>query len=158
MPPGEEFRPLLGRLVLFTRAVEAGTKLATLFDMKRDASGVVRAVLGGSAAVIGAIRRKDGAQVRPEDLIVSISYWGGAKGRWKRRAPREDDRPLSVLGEETGDFFINEETAFFNVPERTWSFQVGCCSQNKMGLSRAFPRVGATNFGAARKQLPVLSD
>ena len=29
------------------------------------------------------------------------------------------------MGEETGDLFINDETAFFNVPERAWSFQVG---------------------------------
>jgi hypothetical protein len=61
---------------------------------------------------------------------VTVSYWGGARGRWKPRAFSVDEAPLAawgedVWGERTGDLFINDEAFFADVPEGVWTYQLG---------------------------------
>jgi hypothetical protein len=48
----------------------------------RPASDVVEAVLGAERMrELGRLQRADGNQVRPEDLKVTVTYWGGGKRR-----------------------------------------------------------------------------
>jgi hypothetical protein len=63
-------------------------------------------------------------------LKVTVSYWGGARGRWIPRAFLVDEAPLAawgedVWGERTGDLFINEEAYFADVPQAVWTYQLG---------------------------------
>lgn len=74
--------------------------------------------------------RADGGNLRPADLKITITYWGGGKGRWRPRHFGVDDAPLEawgegVWGERTGDLYINNDAFFAHVPEAVWTFQLG---------------------------------
>jgi putative ABC transport system substrate-binding protein len=75
------------------------------------------------------LKRIDGKPVRPEDLKVSVTYWGGGKGRWKARPFTAEELPPTdygaAWGERTGDLFLNENAYFGNVPELVWNYQLG---------------------------------
>jgi hypothetical protein len=79
--------------------------------------------------VLGSLRRADGTQVRPGDLKVTLTYWGGGKGRWKPRAFRSDEIPDTqwdmAWGERTGDLYLNDDAYFSDVPEAVWTYQLG---------------------------------
>ena len=67
--------------------------------------------------------------MRPSDLKVTVTYWGGGKGRWTPRAPTSAETPsdaiAAIWGEATGDLFINDHAFFANVPEAVWGYQLG---------------------------------
>jgi hypothetical protein len=115
---------------LFDRLVEAGEQVTQLLDAARDASDVVRAVVGADRArMLGPLKRIDAKQVRPDDLKVTVTYWGGGKGRWKARPFAAEELPATeygeAWGERTGDLFLNDDTYFGNVPELVWNYQLG---------------------------------
>lgn len=115
---------------LFDRVVEAGTRVMRLLDASTDAGALVEEILGVDAArQLGPLKRADGGQVRPEDLAVTITYWGGGKGRWVPRVRTTDEAPPDLVGdawgERTGDLYINKKTFFGNVPEAVWNYQLG---------------------------------
>lgn len=108
----------------------AGEKVTRLLDANRDARDVIEAVVGSDRArTLGPLKRIDGKQVRPEDLKITVTYWGGGKGRWKPRSFMEEELPAAEFeaawGERTGDLFLNENAYFAHVPELVWTYQLG---------------------------------
>jgi hypothetical protein len=80
--------------------------------------------------LLGSLKRAEGGNLRPGDLKVTVSYWGGARGRWKPRAFSVEEAPHAawgevVWGEQTGHLFINDEAFFANVPEAVWTYRLG---------------------------------
>ena len=116
---------------LFEQLVAKGEQVTRLLDANRDARDVIEAVLGRErAASIGPLKRADGGNIRQADLIITVTYWGGGKGRWKSRPFGVDEAPLdawgeSVWGECTGDLYINDDAFFAHVPESVWNYQLG---------------------------------
>jgi hypothetical protein len=122
--------PIPKDAVLLERIVAAGEKVTRLLDANRDAHDVIEASLGaGHTRTIGALRRCDGSQVRPSDLKVTVTYWGGGKGRWKPRPFTSDELPDELWGmawgERTGDLYLNDDAYFCDVPEAVWTYQLG---------------------------------
>lgn len=116
---------------LFEQLVVRGEQVIRLLDANRDARDVIEAVLGRErAALLGPLQRKEGGNLRPGDLKVTVTYWGGGKGRWKPRPFSIDENPIEawgadVWGERTGDLYINDDAFFANVPEAIWTYQLG---------------------------------
>jgi len=116
---------------LFEQLVVRGEQVTRLLDANRDARDVIEAVLGRErAALLGPLKRTDGGNLRPDDLKIGITYWGGGKGRWKPRPFAIDDAPAEewgadVWGERTGDLYINDDSYFAHVPEAIWRYQLG---------------------------------
>jgi hypothetical protein len=98
-----------------------------LLDSRRDAGDVIKAVLGADRArALGPLKRVDGQQVRPDDLKVTVTYWGGGKGRWKPRAYTADEHPATEFGNAWGDRTGDLDDAYFsNVPELIWHYELG---------------------------------
>jgi hypothetical protein len=122
--------PIPKDVKLFDRVAAAGEQVTRLLDAARDASDVIRAVVGADRArALGPLKRIDGKQVRPDDLKVTVTYWGGGKGRWKARPFTAEELPAidygEAWGERTGDLFLNDDAYFGNVPELVWSYQLG---------------------------------
>ena len=100
--------------------------VARLLNTQVDAREQVKAVLGDMrSAALAPIRKLDETVLALDDLIVTVKYWGGAKGRWVPRpfATREDAHV--AWGEQTGDLFISDEVFFANVPEVVWKYELG---------------------------------
>jgi Type ISP C-terminal specificity domain len=115
---------------LFDRLVTAGEQVTRLLDAGRDAGDVIQAVIGADRArAVGPLKRPDGKQVRPDDLKITVTYWGGGKGRWKPRPFMAEELPAmkfeNAWGERTGDLFLNDDAYFANVPELVWNYQLG---------------------------------
>lgn len=115
---------------IFDRLVDAGEQVTRLLNADRDAREIVEALLSHeSASKVGVLQRQDGQQIAPDDLTVTVTYWGGGKGRWKPRAFLEEEKPAveyaANWGDRTGDLFINDTTFFSNVPEAVWKYQLG---------------------------------
>jgi hypothetical protein len=135
---------------LFDALLMSGERVIRLLDANRDAREVIESVLGHErAALIGSLRRSDGGNIRPADLKITITYWGGGKGRWKPRPFGIEDAPDAkwgedVWGEFTGDLYINDDTFFANVPEAVWTYQLGGYPVLKkwLGYRQADRRVG----------------
>jgi hypothetical protein len=115
---------------LFRRLIAAGEQVTRLLDANRDAGDVIKSVVGADRArALGPLKRCGGLQVRPEDLKITVTYWGGGKGRWKPRAFLAEELYATeydgTWGERTGDLFLNDDAYFANVPEYVWSYQLG---------------------------------
>lgn len=115
---------------LFQKLVDAGEQMVRLLDANLDARDVIDKVLTpANAKLLGQLRRADDAQIAADDLKISITYWGGGKGKWIPRAFLESELPNSALvdawGERTGDLYLNAQAYFSNVPEAVWTYQLG---------------------------------
>jgi hypothetical protein len=122
--------PMPKDIRLFDRLVAAGEQVTRLLDADRDAGNVIKAVVGADRArALGPLKRADAKQVRPDDLKITVTYWGGGKGRWKPRAFMAEELPAiefgDAWGERTGDLFVNDHAYFANVPEQVWNYQLG---------------------------------
>jgi len=75
-----------------------------LLDADRDAADVIKAVVGADLVrAIGPLKRTDAKQVRPDDLKITVTYWGGGKGRWIPRAFRAEELPAVEFGDAWGE-------------------------------------------------------
>jgi hypothetical protein len=118
--------PIPKDAALLERLGEFGERVAHLLDADCDAGDDVASVLGEERAVrLAQLHKHDGSAVRPEDLLVSVNYWGGAKGRWMERPFKSEEQPLAEWGERTGDLYISDEVFFANVPEAAWKYELG---------------------------------
>ncbi len=110
---------------LFAELAALGKKIGVLLDPAASSDAVVTEILGKSAATIGASKKRGGSQVAQQDLIVSIAYFGAARGRWIERAYFEAEAQHPAWGERTGDLYINDDVYFSNVPKAVWSYEIG---------------------------------
>ena len=122
--------PIPKDVKLFDRLVTAGEQVAWLLDADRSARDVIGSILGTDRErVLGPLKRLDGKQVRADDLKLTVTYWGGGKGRWKPRPFTVEELPAEEFGdawgERTGDLYLNDSTFFANVPELVWTYQLG---------------------------------
>ena len=122
--------PIPKDVKLFDRLAAAGEQVTRLLDAGRDAGDVIQAVVGADRArALGPLKRIDGRHVRPDDLRLTVTYWGGGKGRWKPRLFTAEELPAAdydeAWGERTGDLFLNDDAYFANVPELVWTYQLG---------------------------------
>ena len=111
---------------VFASLVRVGDAIARLLDAQGDAHEEVRNVLGEAASVaLAPIRKMDGSALRPDDLLVTVNYWGGGKGRWVPRPFTADDERHEAWGGRTGDLYISQDVFFANVPELVWRYELG---------------------------------
>lgn len=69
--------------------------------------------------------REGRGTVRSADLVVDISYYGSARGRWQERPVGAGEPTHPAWGESTGDLFINGEIFFRHVPLNVWTYELG---------------------------------
>ena len=109
---------------LFSRLVADGDVLARLLNPAIDADEQLQNILGEERSVLGVLSSHDNTSVQPDDLRVTISYYGPAKGAW--RPTHEPAAPWpSEWGRSTGDLYINDRIRFVNVPEAVWRYELG---------------------------------
>lgn len=115
---------------LFDKLCDAGEQVIRLLDTSRDARDVIETVLTADRTKrLGQLRRKDGKPVTADDLKITVTYWGGGKGKWIPRPFADEELPDAaaddVWGERTGDLFLNDEAHSAHVPETVWAYQLG---------------------------------
>lgn len=110
---------------LFDDVADLGEVLATLLDPLSSARAALRQTIGEDATRLARIARVGGGPVRESDLLVKISYYGAAKGRWRERQYQEDEPRHPAWRETTGDLFINDDVLFRNVPSPVWHYELG---------------------------------
>jgi hypothetical protein len=110
---------------LFAELVALGKKIGTLLDPAASSDGMVKEILGKDVVTIGVSKKRPGGQVAQQDLVVSIAYFGAARGRWINRAYAEGEAQQPAWGDSTGDLHINDEVYFANVPKAVWSYEIG---------------------------------
>lgn len=152
--------PIPKNPVLLERAVSLGDQVARLLDASSDARETFEAVLGQERAkLLGQLRRKDGQPLNEDDLTITVTYWGGGKGKWLSRPFSDDELPGSgwetAWGEETGDLYLNAEAHFSHVPEAVWRYQLGGYPVLKkwLGYRQADRRQGAAMSDDERRWL-----
>lgn len=122
--------PIPKNASLFEKLATVGDQVAQLLDANRDARDVIAAVLTTDRAKqLGQLRRLDGKTINADDLAVSVTYWGGGKGKWVPRPFEENEMPVPTAveswGDRTGDLFISGQVHFGHVPEAVWQYQLG---------------------------------
>jgi hypothetical protein len=117
--------PIATERALFDRIADAGDTVSKLLNPLVDPSALIEALLGKDASMLAVTTARKGGQVAEGNWMVSVSYYGGAKGRWQPRAVASGEPSRSQWGTLTGDLWINGETFFKNVPERVWQFELG---------------------------------
>lgn len=111
---------------VFDDLVSAGELLAILLDPFKEARDAVEAVLGSAtAANLAVLSREGGGTVRQGELVVEVSYYGAAKGRWRQRPAAEAEPMHAAWGDSSGDLYINKEICFKHVPRAVWEFELG---------------------------------
>ena len=110
---------------LFVELVALGKKIGSLLDPAASSDDVITEILGKGAATIGASKKRGAGQVAQQDLIVSVAYFGAARGKWIERAYSEAEAQHPAWGENTGDLYINDDVYFANVPKSVWSYEIG---------------------------------
>lgn len=117
--------PIPRSLDLLGKLVEAGDAAAKLLDPMAGADKVVRELLGEDAGALGVLTKVGGGAVRDEARVVTVSYYGAARGRYdlRRTATSEPMRP--AWGETTGDLYLNDTAFFRHVPEAVWRYELG---------------------------------
>jgi Type ISP C-terminal specificity domain/N-6 DNA Methylase len=110
---------------VFDQMAALGDKIAVLLDPMHDADAVVSDVLGKAARTLGVIRKRGASQVSEDDLVVSVAYYGAAKGKWVARAYANNESQHPAWGATTGDLYINPDVHFANVPEAVWRYELG---------------------------------
>ena len=111
---------------LFRSLVDVGEVVARLLNAQVDARDQVRDVLGDERSVaLAPICKQDGSALGPEDLKITVNYWGGAKGRWVPRPFATEEEPHQTWGDQTGDLYISDQVFFANVPEVVWKYELG---------------------------------
>jgi hypothetical protein len=102
-----------------------GKDVSIILNPLRDADAVVRRLLGDHVSTLGMPERRSGGQISDGMLKVTVSYFGGSKGRWCERLFAAEEAQHPEWGVETGDLWINDEVFFRNVPEGVWSYELG---------------------------------
>lgn len=108
----------------FEEIAGLGEQVGTLLDPMTDSTPVLNDLLGLERRTLAVPSTTKGV-LRDEDLRVTIPYFGGARGGWNERSPKETEACHPAWGEVTGDLYLNETAYLANVPERVWRFELG---------------------------------
>jgi hypothetical protein len=104
---------------------DLGETLATLLDPFADPTRSLKELIGPSLRTLGVVSSRQADVVREGDLIVTVSYYGAAKGGWLARPLVEGEAAHPAWGEATGDLWLNDSIHLQNVPERVWRYELG---------------------------------
>lgn len=111
---------------VFETVVTLGQTIRTLLDAEADATAIVRDIIGEvTYRSLGEIKRVDGRPIAHDDLIVQVSYFGAARGRYLVRPLNLGEAVPTGWTAETGDVFLGEGVLFANIPPSVWAFRIG---------------------------------
>lgn len=110
---------------LLEESAAAGDAIAILLNPLADPSRTIKEILGEDGRHLARLMRLGGGSIRKDDLVITVSYYGGAKGKWTPREPLGDEPMLPVWGAATGDLFLNDNVYFAHVPEAAWRYELG---------------------------------
>jgi len=102
-----------------------GERVGALLDPAADVTDLLTKLLGGRRQHLGVIATKAADVVRDSELIVTVTYYGSAPGKWVPRLPTEEEGTHEAWGAETGDLWLNDSVYLKNVPERVWRHELG---------------------------------
>ncbi len=102
-----------------------GAQVGTLLDPATDPTKLLASLLGARRRHLAVIATRSTEAVRDGDLVVTVSYFGAAPGKWVARQPTEDEGEVPAWGEQTGDLWLNDAVYLKNVPERVWRYELG---------------------------------
>ena len=111
--------------VVFDLLAEAGGLVATLLNPLSEPRSAIKGALGDYAPRLAVLSAQDGAAIREDDLVVTVSHFGAARGGWRPRQLEEAETPPAGIGQTTGDLYINDRVFFRNVPEDVWRYELG---------------------------------
>jgi hypothetical protein len=117
--------PIPKERATFLGIAAVGRQVAALLDPLADATPVLEEVLGADRRTLAVTSSAESEALGEADLVVSVSYFGSARGGWQERAPREKEASEAGWGEATGDLFLNDTAYLANVPERVWRYELG---------------------------------
>jgi len=103
---------------LFREIARKGEKISVLLDPLVNANSVLDDVLGSERSDLAVLRHADGRAIQKEDLVVTISHFGSARGGWRAREAEPE-------GARDGVLWINDDIYFENVPEEVWTYELG---------------------------------
>lgn len=116
--------PLPKDYVVFQEIARLGAQVGTLLDPMADATRVLNDLLGADRRTLAVPSSKEDV-LKDQDLQVTISFFGAARGGWEERVPREKESSHPAWGETTGDLYLNDTAYLANVPERVWRYELG---------------------------------
>ena len=102
-----------------------GETVAILLDPMADPTRPLQDLLGGDRRALAVPSSREQSMLRDQDLVITISSYGAARGGWRERAPREKEASHPAWGETTGDLYLNDTAFLANVPERVWRYELG---------------------------------
>ncbi|HVF59086.1 MAG TPA: type ISP restriction/modification enzyme [Thermoanaerobaculia bacterium] len=102
-----------------------GETVATLLDPMADPARALQDLLGADRRTLAVPSSREQSMLRDQDLIITISSYGAARGGWRERVPREKEASHPAWGETTGDLYLNDTVYLANVPERVWRYELG---------------------------------
>ena len=106
---------------LFEELVKYGGRIASLLNPLASVDKVLNEVLAGEENHLAIVGRRGGGAVRQADLIIKYSFFGNARGGWRRNdAPSIDENQNPI-----GDLYINDEIFYSNVPLAVWTYELG---------------------------------
>jgi len=109
---------------VFQAIVTDGDFVATLLDPAKAVDQGLTDILGARRAELAVLDSIRQTPVNPEELRVTYTYYGAARGSYRpTHEPGEDWPP--EWGRATGDLYLNEAIRFRNVPENVWRFELG---------------------------------
>jgi hypothetical protein len=142
---------------------ELGRRLAALLNPEVPVPGVTTGNVRPELRVIGAVQRRDGGQLSPEDGDLDLTAgWGYAgtrgvtmpgRGRAEERAYTEAERAaiadgagadaFALLGDTCHDVWLNDVAHWRCIPARVWEYTLGGYQVIKKWLSyREKPLLG----------------
>jgi hypothetical protein len=157
--------PLPRDPVLARDIARAGGAVGVLLDPLADATPVINESLGNTAKKLAAIQRVDGRAVKAGDLVVSVSYYGAAKGKFVEHEPGAAGLSHKRESESVGHLFINADVYFAHIPAAVWAYELGGYPVLKkwLGYRQASRRDGkpltlaeATHFRSMVQRLAAL--
>ena len=110
---------------VFQRSSSLGETVSILLDPAQEATGRLKDLLGARRKRLAVVASRDTEMVRDDQIFVSISHYGAAKGGWRPRAPRPSEDLPPEWGSSTGDLWLNDRICLAHVPVAVWEYELG---------------------------------
>lgn len=109
-----------------------------------DATRGLNDLLGADRRTLAVPSSKEDV-LKDQDLQVTISFLGAARGGWEERVPREKESSHPAWGETTGDLYLNDTAAALAVLDI-------------VGVGPALDILDRTALGPRRPRLPLVAE